>query len=255
MLFFLAFHFSISLTPNCRNWSPNYSVLVLLNKASRKVRSGQVSLDKRVGVSSFFGRKGGGSSLNFDPAQPMGASKRRQRKALPPPSPQAEGAREMLSTPPPPFLSRTRQPVLLPRVKKKKKRRSEPKPAAAAAAQAEGEQEAGAAALLRRAARAAKAAAKTAQLEPWLDAWTNMGMALYGRTEEPPIAGDELSEENDPSAVAEGAAARLMPQQTRDTRSSQSAGPPEQLPWTFGGTYWLSRASSSSSISDRLRGR
>jgi hypothetical protein len=29
MLFFLAFHFSLSLTPNCRNWSPNYSVLVL----------------------------------------------------------------------------------------------------------------------------------------------------------------------------------------------------------------------------------
>jgi hypothetical protein len=25
----LAFHFSLSLTPNCRNWSPNYSVLVL----------------------------------------------------------------------------------------------------------------------------------------------------------------------------------------------------------------------------------
>jgi hypothetical protein len=30
MLFFLAFHFSLSLTPNCRNWSPNYSVLVKL---------------------------------------------------------------------------------------------------------------------------------------------------------------------------------------------------------------------------------
>jgi hypothetical protein len=29
MLFFLAFHFSLSLTPNCRNWSPNYSVIVL----------------------------------------------------------------------------------------------------------------------------------------------------------------------------------------------------------------------------------
>jgi hypothetical protein len=28
MVFFLAFHFSLSLTPNCRNWSPNYSVLV-----------------------------------------------------------------------------------------------------------------------------------------------------------------------------------------------------------------------------------
>jgi hypothetical protein len=26
----LAFHFSLSLTPNCRNWSPNYSVLVLI---------------------------------------------------------------------------------------------------------------------------------------------------------------------------------------------------------------------------------
>jgi hypothetical protein len=26
----LAFHFSLSLTPNCRNWSPNYSVLVSL---------------------------------------------------------------------------------------------------------------------------------------------------------------------------------------------------------------------------------
>jgi hypothetical protein len=26
----LAFHFSLSLTPNCRNWSPNYSVLVIL---------------------------------------------------------------------------------------------------------------------------------------------------------------------------------------------------------------------------------
>jgi hypothetical protein len=24
----LAFHFSLSLHPNCRNWSPNYSVLV-----------------------------------------------------------------------------------------------------------------------------------------------------------------------------------------------------------------------------------
>jgi hypothetical protein len=31
MLFFFAFHFSLSLTPNCRNWSPNYSVLVLVS--------------------------------------------------------------------------------------------------------------------------------------------------------------------------------------------------------------------------------
>jgi hypothetical protein len=35
MLFFLAFHFSLSLTPNCRNWSPNYSVLVYLAPAER----------------------------------------------------------------------------------------------------------------------------------------------------------------------------------------------------------------------------
>jgi hypothetical protein len=33
MLFFLAFHFSLSLTPNYRNWSPNYSVLVLYGKS------------------------------------------------------------------------------------------------------------------------------------------------------------------------------------------------------------------------------
>jgi hypothetical protein len=32
MLFFLAFHFSLSLTPNCRNWSPNYSVLVCVEE-------------------------------------------------------------------------------------------------------------------------------------------------------------------------------------------------------------------------------
>jgi hypothetical protein len=31
----LAFHFSLSLTPNCRNWSPNYSVLVFLIKENK----------------------------------------------------------------------------------------------------------------------------------------------------------------------------------------------------------------------------
>jgi hypothetical protein len=30
MLLLLAFHFSLSLNPNCRNRSPNYSVLVVL---------------------------------------------------------------------------------------------------------------------------------------------------------------------------------------------------------------------------------
>jgi hypothetical protein len=41
MLFFLAFHFSLSLTPNCRNWSPNYSVLVLIanHKAGNRTRN------------------------------------------------------------------------------------------------------------------------------------------------------------------------------------------------------------------------
>jgi hypothetical protein len=101
---------------------------------------------------------------------------------------------------------------LPPRVKKKS--RAKQKPPAVAPAQAEIEQ--GAAALLRRAARAAKAAARTAQPEPWLDALTNMGVALYGRTEEPTVAGyDELSE--DPAAVADGAAAKTMLQQTRDS--------------------------------------
>jgi hypothetical protein len=112
-------------------------------------------------------------------------------------------------------------------------------PPAEAAAQAERKQ--GATALLRRAARAAKAAARTAQPEPWLDAWTNMGVARYGRTEEPPVAGDNKLSEEDPAPVADGAGAKSMPQQTRDTRSSRSAGPPEKQPWTLGGTYWPSR--------------
>jgi hypothetical protein len=144
----------------------------------------------------------------------------------------------MLLTPPPPSPSGTRQPLLPPRVKKKK-RRAEQKPPAEAAAQAEREQVA--AALLGRAARAAKAAARTAQTEPWLDAWTNMGVALYGRTEEPTVAGDNKLSEEDPAPVADGAGAKSMPQQTRDTRSSRSAGPPEKQPWTLGGTYWPSR--------------
>jgi hypothetical protein len=73
---------------------------------------------------------------------------------------------------------------------------------------------------LRRAARAARAAARTEQPEHWLDAWTNMGVALYGGIEEPPVAEeddlleeDKLSEE-DPTAVADGAAAKPMPQPT-----------------------------------------
>jgi hypothetical protein len=37
MLFFFAFHFSLYLTPNCRNWSPNYSVLVFTVFSVKKV--------------------------------------------------------------------------------------------------------------------------------------------------------------------------------------------------------------------------
>jgi hypothetical protein len=35
-LFFLEFHFSLSLHPNCRNWSLNYSVLILFANAERE---------------------------------------------------------------------------------------------------------------------------------------------------------------------------------------------------------------------------
>jgi hypothetical protein len=136
--------------------------------------------------------------------------------------------------------------------KKKKKRRAaakgkrpvKGKQPAEAAAQAERKR--GAAALLRRAARAAKAA-KAAKLAEgpdtqWLDAWTNMGVAIYGRNNELLVPGhkQELVPEEDP--------AKPMPQQTEpttqpttNTRSSRSAGPPEKQPWTFGGAYWPSR--------------
>jgi hypothetical protein len=94
---------------------------------------------------------------------------------------------------------------------------------------------------LRRAARAARAAARKEQPEHWLDAWTNIGVAHYGRMEPPPVAGDDKLLEEDPAAVDDGAAAKPMPQPTTNTRSSQSVGPPEKQQWTFGGTYWPSR--------------
>jgi hypothetical protein len=109
---------------------------------------------------------------------------------------------------------------LPPRVKKKKrrtaaegKRPAEGMQPAEAAAQAEREQ--GAAALLGRAARADKAAATAERPEDWLDAWTNMGVAIYSRYDEllVPDREQELSEE-DPAAVVDGAAAKLMPQLT-----------------------------------------
>jgi hypothetical protein len=114
------------------------------------------------------------------------------RTQTPPPSlSPAEGVKQLLLTPPPPSPSGTRQQLLLPRVKKKKRRAAKGKlpakgkPPAEAAAQAEKER--GAAALLRRAARAARAAARMEQPEHWLDAWTNLGVALYRRIEEPPV--------------------------------------------------------------------
>jgi hypothetical protein len=39
--------------------------------APRRNRLGKVSLDERVGGSTFFGRKGGGYPLNFDSVRPM----------------------------------------------------------------------------------------------------------------------------------------------------------------------------------------
>jgi hypothetical protein len=145
---------------------------------------------------------------------------------------------------------------LPPRVKKKKgradaegKRPPKGKQPAEAAAQAEREQ--GAAALLRRAARAAKAAKAADPAEgpdtQWLDCWTNMGVAIYGRNIKLLVPGleQELLTEEDPAMVADGAAAKPMPEQTEpttqpttNTRSSRSAGPPEKQPWTFGGAYW-----------------
>jgi hypothetical protein len=117
--------------------------------------------------------------------------------------------------------------MLPPQVKKKKRshRRREVaakgKQSAEAAAQAEREQ--GTAALLRRAARAAKAAKADELAEEqktqWLDSWTNMGMAIYGRNNELLIPGrkQELITEEDPAAVAEGAAGKPMPEQTEPT--------------------------------------
>jgi methylase of polypeptide subunit release factors len=112
---------------------------------------------------------------------------------------------------------------LPPRVKKKKRIAAaegnllaEEKQPAETAAQAERER--GAAALLRRAARAAKAAATAERPEHWLDAWTNMGVAIYGKNDELLVARceQELSEE-DPAAVADGAAAKPMLQPKTNT--------------------------------------
>jgi hypothetical protein len=117
----------------------------------------------------------------------------------------------MTQTPPRSSPSGTRP--LRPRVQKKKKKRraaakgkrlAKGKQPVEAAAQAERER--GIAALLRRAARAAKAAKAAEPAEgpdkQWLDAWTNMGVAIYERNNKLLVPGrkQELVTEEDPAA-------------------------------------------------------
>jgi hypothetical protein len=49
-----------------------------------------------------------------------------------------------------------------------------------------------------------------------------MGVALYGRTEEPPVAGDDKLLEEDPVAVADGAAAKPMPPRQSQCRCGKA---------------------------------
>jgi hypothetical protein len=193
------------------------------------------------------------------------------KRQIPPPSPppMAESDRELLSTPPPSSSSGTRQTPLLPPLGKKKKRSkcqreaAERKPPAQAEAQLEIEREWGAAALLRQAARAAKTEKQAERPDTgWLDSFTQMGVAIYGRNDKLLVPGRKQEDpaavandgaaatlmlEEDPPAVAKRAAAMLMSEQTEPTlqppthtRSSRSTGPPEKQPWTFGGSYWPS---------------
>jgi hypothetical protein len=112
-----------------------------------------------------------------------------------------------------------------------------------AQAAAQAERERGAATLLRRAERAAKAAKAAEPAEGpdtgWLDSWTNMGVAIYGRNNKLLVPGRKqgIVMKEDPAAVADGAVAKPMLEQTEpttqpstNTRSSQSAGPPEEQP-------------------------
>jgi hypothetical protein len=71
--------------------------------------------------------------------------------------------------------------------------------------------------IIEKGSKGSKGSSKDSTADPLLDSWTNMGVALYGRTEEPTVAGDNKLSEEDPAAVANCAAAKPMPQQTRDT--------------------------------------
>jgi hypothetical protein len=129
--------------------------------------------------------------------------------------------------------------------------------------------------LLRQAARAAKAEQQAEQPDTgWLDSFTQMGVAIYGRNDELLVPGRKQEDpaavandgaaamlmleqtgptlgmmlEEDPAAVAERTGGMLMLEQTEPTlrhpthtRSSRSAGPPEKQPWTFRGSFWPSR--------------
>jgi hypothetical protein len=138
----------------------------------------------------------------------------RQPIMAPPPSPTpTESDRDLLSTPPPSSSSGKRQPPLLPLIGKKKKRSkrrreaAEGKPPAQAEAHAERERERGAA-LLRRAARAAMAEKQVERPNTgWLDSFTQMGVAIYGRNNKLLVPGQK---QEDPEAVAERAASMLM---------------------------------------------
>jgi hypothetical protein len=100
----------------------------------------------------------------------------------------------------------------------------------------ERERERGALALLRQTARAAEAAKAAEPAEgpdtDWLDSWTNMGVAIYERNNQLLVPGRKqgIVTEEDPAAVADGAAAKPMSEQMelalqppKNTQSSQSA--------------------------------
>jgi hypothetical protein len=135
------------------------------------------------------------------------------RTQTPPPSLlPAESDRQVLSTPSPSSPSGTRQRLPPSVQKKKKKRRAAAegkRPAAGkqpAEAAAQAERERGAAMLLRRAARAAKAAETAERPDTqWLGAWTNMGVAIYSRNNELLVPGREQEhvQEEDPAADLE----------------------------------------------------
>jgi hypothetical protein len=152
--------------------------------------------------------------------QPMMVPKRQTPPPSPPPPATAESDRELLSTPPPSSSSGMRQPTLLPPIGKKKKRSKRRREAAEGKppqpAQAERERERGVAALLRQAARAAKAEQQAERPDTgWLDSFTQMRVAIYGRNNELLVPSRK---QEDPAAVADdGAAAMLMSEQTEPT--------------------------------------